>query len=46
MNESPLQGHFFDFNYGHKVGKLLPMKIGDKLNGTDVETLVIKPVSK
>ena len=46
MNESPFQGNFFDFNHRHKSGNLLPMKIGDKLDGTKVETLVLKPAQK
>ena len=44
INESPFQGHYFDLNPGHKAGNLLPMKIGDRLDGTDVEILVLKPI--
>ena len=44
INENPFQAHYFDMNPGHKAGKLLPMKIGDRLDGTDVEILVLKPM--
>ena len=46
MNGHPFQGNYFDYNQDHLDGRLKPMKRGYQLEGTPVDTLVLKPREK
>ena len=43
MNGNPFQGHYFDMNNDHVYGRLSRMKIGQQLENTKVNTLILRP---
>lgn len=45
MGGHPFQGHYFDMNSDHLYGRLRQMKIGQQLEGTKTNTLVLLPAS-
>jgi len=46
MNGNPFQGHYFDMNNDHIYGRLAKMKVGRQLEGTPVNTLIMRPESR